>query len=118
MDSDNVMFPETTFTSGVVFYFQLIILCVTIAQQYIELLTCISPQGDELGANKSAGLLISDHSLVLQKVKRVRAGVYMCAAHNREGKGVSNSVKLNVMCEYTSDTNTDPVLFRIYLTVS
>ncbi|XP_045133335.1 nephrin-like [Portunus trituberculatus] len=53
--------------------------------------------GEILEANRSAGLIISDHSLVLQKVRRERAGVYTCAAHNREGKGVSNSVKLNVM---------------------
>lgn len=61
----------------------------------------IFPQGAGLEANKSAGLIISDHSLVLQKVRRGSAGVYMCAAQNREGKGVSNNVKLNVMCEYT-----------------
>ncbi|KAG0718039.1 Nephrin [Chionoecetes opilio] len=54
-------------------------------------------QGEALQANRSAGLIISDHSLVLQRVGRGRAGVYTCVAHNREGKGVSNGVKLNVM---------------------
>ncbi|XP_069943594.1 nephrin-like isoform X2 [Cherax quadricarinatus] len=53
--------------------------------------------GDLLETNKSAGLLISDQSLVLQKVKRGRAGEYTCAAHNLEGQGLSNAVKLNVM---------------------
>lgn len=53
--------------------------------------------GEVLEANRSAGLIISDHSLVLQKVRRGSAGVYTCAAHNREGKGASNTVKLNVM---------------------
>ncbi|XP_066977555.1 nephrin-like [Macrobrachium rosenbergii] len=53
--------------------------------------------GELLEANKSAGLLISENSLVLQKVKRKRAGDYTCAAHNLEGQGLSNSVKLNIM---------------------
>ncbi|XP_071530540.1 nephrin-like isoform X2 [Panulirus ornatus] len=53
--------------------------------------------GELLETNKSAGLLISDHSLVLQKVERGRAGVYTCVAHNLEGQGRSNAVTLNVM---------------------
>lgn len=68
-------------------------------------LAWLLPQGVLLEANKSAGLLISDNSLVLQKVQRGSAGVYMCAAHNREGKGVSNNVKLNVMCKYSCDSS-------------
>lgn len=42
---------------------------------------------------------------MLQKVQRGSAGVYKCEAQNREGKGVSNSVKLNVMCKYTCDSS-------------
>lgn len=53
--------------------------------------------GELLETNRSAGLLISGTSLVLQKVRRERAGVYTCAAHNSEGQGSSNAVSLNIM---------------------
>ncbi|XP_042204213.1 nephrin-like isoform X2 [Homarus americanus] len=53
--------------------------------------------GNLLETNKSAGLFISDESLVLQKVQRGRAGVYTCAAQNLEGQGLSNAITLNVM---------------------
>ncbi|CAL4137311.1 unnamed protein product, partial [Meganyctiphanes norvegica] len=53
--------------------------------------------GTLLEANKSAGLIISGQSLVLQKVGRERAGQYTCSAHNQEGQGLSNGVNLNVM---------------------
>lgn len=57
-------------------------------------------QGRELQHNVSAGVILSDQSLVLQGVTRLSAGDYACMAANGEGKGTSNLVALNVMCEY------------------
>ena len=46
-----------------------------------------------------SGVIILDHSLVLQKVSKTHSGVYTCTAHNSEGDGVSNSFRLNVRCK-------------------
>ncbi|KAE8752474.1 hypothetical protein FOCC_FOCC000596 [Frankliniella occidentalis] len=53
--------------------------------------------GRELQHNVSAGVILSDQSLVLQGVSRQSAGDYACMAANSEGKGTSNPVPLNVM---------------------
>jgi hypothetical protein len=58
-------------------------------------------QGHEIHHNVTAGIILSDHSLVLQGVTRHTAGDYTCLAANTEGKGTSNPVPLRVMCEYT-----------------
>lgn len=50
--------------------------------------------------NISAGVILSDVSLVLQGVTKHTAGDYTCLAANIEGKGISNPVNLKVMCEY------------------
>ncbi|CAG7817629.1 unnamed protein product, partial [Allacma fusca] len=47
--------------------------------------------------NASAGIIMSNQSLVLQRVKRSSAGEYICTATNIEGEGRSNPVELNVM---------------------
>jgi len=52
--------------------------------------------GRELSHNVGKRTIILDHSLVLQKVTKSESGVYTCTAHNSEGDGVSNSLKLNV----------------------
>ena len=49
--------------------------------------------------NVGSGVIILDHSLVLQKVSKTHSGVYTCTAHNSEGDGVSNSFRLNVRCK-------------------
>ncbi|XP_067006836.2 nephrin [Anabrus simplex] len=53
--------------------------------------------GQELHHNVTAGLILSDQSLVLQGVTRHSAGDYTCLAANPEGKGSSNPVALRVM---------------------
>lgn len=48
----------------------------------------------------TAGIVLSDHSLVLQSITRESAGRYSCTAVNVEGRASSNVVDLEVMCEY------------------
>ncbi|XP_076059476.1 nephrin-like [Oratosquilla oratoria] len=52
--------------------------------------------GIELIHNVSAGVIQSNLSLVLQGVGRASSGFYTCQAHNIEGTGKSNAVRLNV----------------------
>ncbi|XP_046489857.1 nephrin isoform X1 [Neodiprion pinetum] len=54
-------------------------------------------EGGELHHNVSGGIVLSDHSLVLQGITRESAGKYTCLAANTEGKETSNVVNLNVM---------------------
>ncbi|KAK0081846.1 hypothetical protein PV325_011468 [Microctonus aethiopoides] len=51
----------------------------------------------ELKNNATAGIVLSDRSLVLQSLARTSAGEYKCLAANSEGKTASNIVKLQVM---------------------
>ncbi|XP_071532110.1 protein turtle homolog B-like [Panulirus ornatus] len=46
--------------------------------------------------NVSGGVIISNQSLVLQRVLRAQAGRYSCHAHNVVGDGSSNSLRLDV----------------------
>ncbi|XP_037920773.1 neural cell adhesion molecule 2 [Hermetia illucens] len=52
--------------------------------------------GTELHHNISAGIILSDQSLVLQSVTRASAGDYTCLPTNDEGKAESNPVTLRV----------------------
>ncbi|XP_022236798.1 nephrin-like isoform X3 [Limulus polyphemus] len=53
-------------------------------------------EGSELSANSSLGIIISNQSLVLQKVKQRNRGDYTCLASNSEGRGESNILFLRV----------------------
>ncbi|XP_061931269.1 hemicentin-1-like isoform X8 [Apis cerana] len=53
---------------------------------------------EELHYNVTAGIVLSDHSLVLQSITRESAGRYSCTAVNVEGRASSNVVDLEVMC--------------------
>ncbi|XP_077564042.1 neural cell adhesion molecule 2-like [Haemaphysalis longicornis] len=52
--------------------------------------------GRDLATNTSAGVIVSNQSLVLQKVDRSARGRYTCTATNAEGMGESNPVNLRV----------------------
>ncbi|KZC06717.1 Neural cell adhesion molecule 2 [Dufourea novaeangliae] len=53
--------------------------------------------GKELKNNVTLGIVLSDHSLVLQGITRYSAGDYTCLAANSEGKTPSNPVALQIM---------------------
>lgn len=57
-------------------------------------------QGKTLNHNVTQGIIISNRSLVLQKVDRRSAGNYTCVGYNTEGDGESTPFYLRVMCEY------------------
>lgn len=58
-----------------------------------------SVQGRTLHHNISQGVIISNHSLVLQGVSRATAGNYSCVGFNSEGDGISPPFTLNVLCK-------------------
>lgn len=59
-------------------------------------------EGRDLSTNISAGIIVSNQSLVLQKVDRRSRGRYTCTGTNSEGQGESNQVNLRVRCEFNS----------------
>ena len=56
-------------------------------------------QGAILHHNQSAGIILSNQSLVLQRVGRPSRGNYSCRAVNQQGIGYSNEVLLEIMCK-------------------
>lgn len=63
-------------------------------------------EGRELQTNTSAGVIVSNQSLVLQKVKRHQRGRYTCSATNEEGEGESNAIHLRVQFAPVCKTGT------------
>ena len=57
-------------------------------------------QGEELHYSLEEGVIITNQSLVLQKVSRTESGLYQCHAINQEGQGSSNTVNLPIKCKY------------------
>ena len=56
-------------------------------------------QGNKVQHNVSAGVIISNQTLVLQKLTRKQAGNYTCIGSNTEGDGESQSLDLLIRCE-------------------
>lgn len=56
-------------------------------------------QGELLKHNLSAGVILANQSLVLQRVGRHSSGHYTCAASNALGTATSKPLTLNVKCE-------------------
>lgn len=50
-------------------------------------------------ANVSAGMIISNQSLVLQRIRIEHRGKYQCAAQNLIGRSISNKLDLKPKCE-------------------
>ncbi|XP_076030186.1 uncharacterized protein LOC143018581 [Oratosquilla oratoria] len=67
-------------------------------------------QSRELVHNVSSGVIISNQSLVLQRVSRASSGEYHCVASNVEGDGKSNPIHLRV--KYTPVCRSDQVLYH------
>lgn len=57
-------------------------------------------QGYLLAHNQQQGVIISNHSLVIQGVSRTTAGNYSCVGFNAEGQGTSPPFQLNVLCKW------------------
>ncbi|XP_015924964.1 nephrin [Parasteatoda tepidariorum] len=69
--------------------------CVTKSNPGIRELTWFF-NGVPFYGNASTGILISNQSLVLQKVRKDNRGRYKCSAANTEGKGESSELSLEV----------------------
>ncbi|XP_069969605.1 nephrin-like [Penaeus vannamei] len=54
-------------------------------------------EGVEILHNVTAGVLVNEVILALQKVNRQRAGKYQCEASNVEGDSTSNEVAINIL---------------------
>ena len=56
--------------------------------------------GKPLEYSLEEGVIITNQSLVLQKVRRQESGLYQCQAVNSEGTGSSNTVQLPIKCKF------------------
>lgn len=61
--------------------------------------------GQRLFHHVGHGVIISNQSLVLQRVNRNSAGDYTCKAYNTEGEGESNKFSLNILYAPTCKPN-------------
>lgn len=67
-------------------------------------------EGRPLLNDPVSGILLTNQSLVMQRVRREHRGYYQCVASNPEGVTASNKVFLNVLCECLSVVITLPGL--------
>ena len=67
--------------------------------------------------NISAGIIMTNQSLVLQRVTRLSAGNYSCIGRNSEGEGISHPFYLDVLCKYFSIQEPTNVIFKKYIYV-
>ena len=58
-------------------------------------------QGMDLRHNTTEGIILTNQSLVLQRISRRRSGSYTCQAVNDVGRGASQPIFLNVKCKYS-----------------
>ncbi|KAJ0173859.1 hypothetical protein K1T71_011008 [Dendrolimus kikuchii] len=65
----------------------------------------------EIQHNASAGIILSDQSLVLQSVNKASAGDYSCVACNTEGSATSNAVSLQIRYIPTCKTTNEGEVF-------
>ena len=59
-------------------------------------------QGKKLADDIANGIIVSNRSLVLQRVTKKAAGIFTCQATNAEGYSTSNELQLNVKCKLHS----------------
>ena len=57
-------------------------------------------QGVVVRQDVAVGLILSNLTLVLQRVTAARAGGYSCQPANKEGASTSNTLQLDIKCEY------------------
>ncbi len=67
----------------------------------IEKLFFFHLQGVVLRQDLRRGVIMGNHSLVLQSLSRNMSGTYHCVATNDEGTAYSNALKLDIKCEYS-----------------
>lgn len=82
-------------TEGMDMYFE----CIVNANPWVTEVSWFF-EGSLMSSDPSAGIIISNQSLVLQRVKKTSRGRYWCAASNSEGRGESDEFFLKVLCEY------------------
>jgi len=70
--------------------------------------------GAEVSRNTTAGVVFSDHSLILRNITKDAAGEYSCLAANSQGKGFSNFVNLSVRCKYRGMHSFNFLLFLFH----
>lgn len=58
-------------------------------------------EGRPLANDPVSGVLLTNQSLVMQRVRREHRGFYQCIASNAEGISASNKVFLNVHCKHS-----------------
>jgi len=48
----------------------------------------------------SSGVIVSNRTLVVQRVRRGHSGHFVCSAENSEGRSESNPIELKIKCEF------------------